>query len=113
MDSSLSTVETLFERAEAWSKTTIELSRLKALETTSNVATSLVSRLTVIIVLSLFALVLTVGIALFLGELLGKTYWGFFIVAAVYLIAGIVFYFFLHKWIRKPLGDLIIKQALQ
>jgi len=113
METPANLVESLFKRAEEYGKTTIELSRLKALETTTKVATSLVSRLSVIAVFSLFALVLNIGIALLLGELLGKTYYGFFIVAAFYLIAGILFFFFLHKWIKKPFGDLIIKQALQ
>jgi hypothetical protein len=73
----------------------------------------LVPRLSVIIMISLFALVLNIGIALLLGELLGKSYYGFFIVAGFYLVAGIILHFFLHKWIKKPISDLIIKQALQ
>lgn len=113
METTARTIETLYERAEAYGKTTYELSKLKALETTTTVVTSLVSRLSVILMISMFALVFNIGIALLLGELLGKSYYGFFIVAAFYLVAGIVLHFFLHKWIRKPLSDLIITQALQ
>ena len=113
METPVSLVESLFEKVEVYGKTTFELSKLKALENTTHVVTSLVSRLSVIIMLSLFTLVLNIGIALLLGELLGKSYYGFFIVAAFYLIAGIVFHFFLHKWIKKPISDLIITQALQ
>jgi len=113
METPASLVETLFEKAEAYGKTTIELSKLKVLETTTRVATTLVAKLSVILILSLFVLVLNIGIALMLGEVLGKSYYGFFIVAAFYLVAGIVFHIFLHKWIKKPVGDLIIKQALQ
>lgn len=106
-------IESLFTRLEAYSKTTIELSKLKLLETTTTIVTALVPKLSVIIMLSLFALVLNIGIALYLGELLGKIYYGFFIVAGFYLIAGIVLHLFLHKWIKKPLSEFIIKQALQ
>ena len=113
METPTNLIETLFEKVEDYGKTTFELSKLKALETTTIVVTSLLSRLSVIIMLSMFALVFNIGIALFLGELLGKSYFGFFIVAAFYLVAGIVLHFFLHKWIRKPLSDLIITQALQ
>jgi hypothetical protein len=63
--------------------------------------------------ISMFALVLNLGVALWLGELLGKSYYGFFIVAAFYLLAGLVLHFFLQRWIRKPISDLIITQALQ
>ena len=102
METPASAIEILFERVEAYSKTTYELSKLKALETAAFVATSLVSRLSVILMISIFALVLNIGIALYLGELLGKSYFGFFIVAGFYLLAGVVFHFFLHRWIRKP-----------
>lgn len=98
---------------EAYSKTTLELSKFKALNITTHVVTTMISRLSVIIIAALFALVLNIGIALWLGELLGKNYYGFFIVALFYLIAAIVLHFFLHNWIKKPVSDLIITQALQ
>ena len=113
METPATSIESLFERLQAYSKTTYELSKLKLLETTIIVVSALVPRLSVIIMISLFALVLNIGIALLLGELLGKPYYGFFIVAGFYLIAALIFHFFLHKWIKKPLSDLIIKQALQ
>ena len=106
-------IESLVERVEVYSKTTFELSKLKVLEKTSHVAASLASRVCVIIVIFLFALALNIGIALLLGEILGKLYYGFFIVAAFYLVAGIVLYIFLLKWIKKPLSDFIITQSLQ
>ncbi len=113
MEKQASIVEALYERVEAYSKTTLELSKLKALNTTTHVVTTMISRLSVVIMLALFALVLNIGIALWLGELLGKNYYGFFIVALFYLIAAIVLHFFLHNWIKKPVSDLIITQALQ
>ena len=113
METPASLIESLFEKVEAYGMTTYELSKLKAQETTTTIVTSLVSRLSVILMISIFALVLNIGIALYLGELLGKSYFGFFIVAGFYLVAGIVLHFFLHKWIKKPLSELIITQALQ
>jgi hypothetical protein len=113
METAINSVESLLERAGVYGKTTCELTKLRSLETTTVVATSLVSRLSVILMISLFVFVLTVGIALWLGELLGASYYGFFIVAAFYLLAGIVSHFFLHGWIKKPFSNLIITQALQ
>jgi hypothetical protein len=113
METPVSLLEPLFERFEAYSKTTIELTKLKLLESTTVIATSLIARVVVIVIFSLFMLILSTGIALYLGELLGKSYYGFFIIAAFYLIAGVVLHFFLHKWIKKPVSDLIIKQTLK
>lgn len=108
-----SSVELLFERTAAFANTTLELTKLRVLETTARVVTSLVTRISVILMLSMFLLIINIGIALFLGDLLGKTYYGFFIVAVFYLVIGFIFYSFLHKWIKKPLSELIIKQSLQ
>ncbi len=108
-----SQIEILIERIEAYGKTTYELSKLKVLETTIHVATSFLSRLSVIVMISFFILILNIGVAIWLGELLGKMYYGFFIVAAFYLVAGVVLNIFLHKWIKKPISSFFIKQALQ
>lgn len=113
METSATLIESLFERIEAYSKTSYELSKLKSVEMSAVVITSLISRLSVIITLTLFVLVLNIGIALLLGELLGKSYYGFFIVAAFYLLAALILNFFLHNWIKKPVSELIITQALQ
>ena len=113
METPATLIENLFEKVESYSMTTYELSKLKALETTTIVVTSLVSKLSVILMISMFALVLNIGVAICLGELLGKLYYGFFIVAGFYLLAGCVLHFFMHRWIKKPVSDLIIRQALQ
>lgn len=113
METTASIIESLVERAEVYGKTTYELSKLKLLETSTKVMTSAVFRLGVIIMFSLFAFILSIGIALLLGELLGKSYYGFFVVATFYFVVAIVFHFFLHRWIKKPISDSIIKQAFQ
>ncbi|MFZ4476743.1 MAG: hypothetical protein ACOYPR_16205 [Saprospiraceae bacterium] len=113
METPASTIESLVERIEAYSMTTIELSKLKILETTTVIVSLLVSQMSVIFSVVLFVLVLNIGIAMWLGDLLGKAYYGFFIVAAFYLLVSIIFYLFLYKWIKKPLSDMIIVQALQ
>lgn len=113
MESPASTFATLFEKIEEYTKTTFDLYKLRFLDTATIVTTSLVVRLSVIIMIGLFVLVCSVGIALFLGEQLGKPYYGFFVVAGFYLIIGIVMHFFLGKWIKTPIGDSIIKQTLQ
>lgn len=108
-----SLIESLLERVETYGKTTYELSKLQALETITTIVTSLASRLGVIAMISMFMLIFNIGIALLLGDMLSNAYYGFFIVSAFYLLAAIVFHFFLHKWIKKPVSDLIITQSLQ
>ena len=113
MESPTTEIENLIERVETYSKTTLELAKLHTLQTTATVVTSLIWRLSVSVIFLLFLLILSAGIAMLVGDLLGKSYYGFFIVAGFYLLAGILLRFFLRSWIDKPFSKLIITEALQ
>jgi hypothetical protein len=113
METPAHVIEGLFEKIETYSTSSYEIAKLRSLETTTLVASSVVSRLAVIIVFTLFVLFVNIGIAFLLGDLLGRYYIGFLIVSGFYLIAGIVLHFFLYKWIKKPLSNFIITQVLQ
>ena len=57
----------------------------------------------------IFIVLLNIGIALLLGDLLGKAYYGFFIVAAFYAIIGIILYSSRDKWIKTPIINGLVK----
>lgn len=104
--------EPLFERAQAYGKTSFELYKLKTVGKASGVSSTLASRLIAFFVLSLFVLMASIGAAFWLGEILGKPYYGFFIVAGFYGIAGSILYFFMHNWVKKGINNSIIKEML-
>jgi hypothetical protein len=106
-------VEALLGKAEAFGRTTYELSKLKALETTTVVVTALIVKVSVVLMLGIFVLVFNIGLALLLGDVLGRMHLGFFIIAAFYLAVGLVLHRFLHRWIAQPIFDLIMNQALR
>lgn len=113
METTRKTLEDIIGHVETFGKTTIELSKLRSLETSTRLVPLVVARVCVIAMISFFIFVLNIGIALLLGDLLGRSYIGFFIVSGFYLILGVVFRFFLHGWIKKPIGEMIIKQILR
>ena len=94
MDNQYNILHPLKETTEQYIKATIELSKLKILETITNVITSLVAKIAVVLIFSMFLLIFNIGIAFMLGDYIGKTYYGFFIVAGFYLMAGAIFHFF-------------------
>lgn len=112
MEDKLIFIEPLFERAEEFGKTSYELIKLKTLHKTTKVLSTFVSRGLVILILSMFVTILTIGVALWLGDLLGKPYYGFFCVAGFYGIAGVVLYFFLQNQIKKCVSNSIISLML-
>jgi phosphoglycerol transferase MdoB-like AlkP superfamily enzyme len=113
MDERESLIESLIEKGEQYGKTTLELIKLKTLDKTASVASDLVSWLVIVIFATLFFLILNIGIALWIGDLLGKSYYGFFVIAGFYAILALVFSVFRKQLIKKPVNNSIITQVLE
>lgn len=105
-------IERLWEGIEDYGKTTYELSKLRAVLALSQVITSLVSGLAVVLSATLFLLVFSTGAALFIGDLMGKMHYGFFIVALFYLISAIAMRYFLRGWMSSSVIESVIRQSL-
>ena len=112
MEENANMIESLIERTTEYGKTSFELIKLKALDKTSDVVSSLVPNSIIIVFFLSFMLFLSVGLALWMGEILGKIYYGFLLLAAFYGVSGILFYIIMHKWIKKLVCNNIIKQVL-
>lgn len=106
-------VEDLFEKAEAYVKTSIEILKLKSADKMAEVAASLVSRLVVILFLSFFFLMINIGVAIWLGESMGHVYYGFFIVSGLYAIIALCLFLFRNPIIKNPIINSIISQVLK
>lgn len=109
METKASMFEPLLEKAEQYGKTNLELLKLKSLDKTADVTSTLISRSIQAIILSLFALTLNIGLAFWIGELLGKNYYGFFVVAAFYALVAIIL-IIIHPFIKKRVQNSVIKQ---
>ncbi len=105
-------IETLFEKAEAFGKTSLELYRLKAIEKLATITSDLVSNIVLILCVALFFMMLNIGIALWVGDLLGHAYLGFLIVSGVYLLAFLLIYAMREKFIKDPISKSIIEKSL-
>lgn len=106
-------IESLIEKSEQYGKTTLKLLKLKTLNKSANIASDLVSWLIVIIFAVLFFLILNIGVALWIGELLGKSYYGFFIISGFYAFLTLLFIVFRKQLVKKPLNNTIITQVLE
>jgi hypothetical protein len=113
MEDNTKLLEALLESATEYTKTTIELVKLKTLDKTTDVVSSLVPQSLVFILVSTFLLFLNLGLALWLGDILGKAFYGFFVVAAFYILVGSIIHLFLHKWIKRHVGNYIVKRILK
>jgi len=113
MEEITSSIESLLEKATEYGKTSFELAKLKAIDKIADIVSSLLPHWLVLVLTSSFMLFLSFGAALWLGEILGKIYFGFFVVAAFYGITGILVHFFLHQTIKRCINNNFIKQILK
>jgi hypothetical protein len=112
MESQTNSVEALFEKTGDYLETRMELLKLQTINTTSDITSSIVSRLVLVLIVSLIVLILNTGIAIWIGDMLGKMYYGFFIVAGFYIVVACFLFIFRHKWIKRPVSDMLIKKML-
>jgi phosphoglycerol transferase MdoB-like AlkP superfamily enzyme len=113
MNNNATPVETLFENAQDYSKTTLELFELNVIHKSAQAVSSLAAKMAVFTVVALFILIINIGTGLWIGELLGKSYYGFFAIAGFYAFLAILLFAFGHKWIKTPISNAIITQLLK
>jgi len=111
MEDNAKLIESLFERATEYGKTSYELMKLKTIAKTSDLVSSFIPHAVIFVLVSSFLLFLNLGLAFWLGEILGKVYYGFFVIASFYGILGIVLHFFLHNWFKRIVDTYIIKRV--
>ena len=114
METNATTSENLniFEKAENYTKTSLELVKLRTVSASADVLSTLIAKIAVFAVVAIFSMFLNVGLSLWIGTLLGAYYYGFFAMSFVYLLFAIILYSNQHRWIKTPIGNLIISSLL-
>ncbi len=112
MENQPTTFGSLFENAGDYLETRLDLLKLQAVNKSSDVTSSIVSRIIILLIISFAMIILNIGLALWAGELLGKVYLGFFIVAGFYALIALVLHLFRHSWLKEPVSSMIIKKML-
>lgn len=108
----LTLIESLFSQSKDYIDNRLELYKLKLVDKTSSVASSVVSGLALFVVFFMFFVVFNIGIALLIGDLVGKSYVGFLILAAFYAIVGLVLFSKRSKIFKTPVTKMIIGKFL-
>ena len=113
MDTITTNIESLYKKAKEYADINIELLKLNSIDKTADVLSSLVSRLIIFMFVVMFVLLVNIALSLYLGELLGKDYLGYAVVAAMYLVLIIVINCYRDKLIKMPLTNLVIAKLLK
>jgi len=112
MEDKAELVESLLEKATDYGKSSFELFKYKAVDKASDAVSSIIPHSVVFALIAIFMLFLNLGLAFWIGDMLGKAYIGFFIIAGFYCVLGVVIHFLMHKWLKKVICNYIIKFLL-
>lgn len=112
MENKPSNVEELFYKLKDYGDTRLDLFKLKSINKASGILSSLITSVILLVLLALVVLCITIGAALLIGVLLGKTYYGFFIIAGVYIIVGLVLFSSRDKMLKTPVSNRLIKELI-
>ena|SRR6188472_4413290 len=106
-------IEDLFEKVEAYIKTNVELIKLRTIDKLSAVIASLASGVVLLILFSFFFLMVNIGLAIWLGQVMGQVYYGFFLIAGIYALLSIILFMVRNSIIKNPIINSIISQFLK
>ena len=112
MEENINLIESLIERIAEYSKTSYELVKLNVVDKTSDGISALMAHAIVKVIAACFMLFVNLGIAFWVGDMLGKIYYGFFAVAAFYGFVAFILHFFMHKWMKRVFYDYLIRKML-
>ena len=112
MENQASAIESLWERAKNYFETRFELIKLKSIDKASGILAGIISMIVLVCMISLLIIMISIGVSLWIGEALGKSYYGFFIVGAFYGITGLILYAGRKNLIKGPVENKMIKSLL-
>ena len=112
MENKTTNVEELFYKLKDYGDTRLDLFKLKSINKVSGFLSSLITSVVLMVLLFLVVLCITIGAALLLGSLTGSAYYGFFIMAGIYIIIGLVLFYNKDKAIKTPISNKLIKDLV-
>ena len=112
MQAKASLIEPLLERVEQYGRSGLELIKLKSIDKTADISSTLASRLILLMVIVFCVIALNIAAALWLGELLGKNYYGFLVVGGFYAVVSVVL-LIIHPLIKMRVNNSIIAQMFK
>lgn len=106
-------IKTLIDKSKDYLETKIELTKLKTIDKSADILSTVVVTVSMLFVSFLLILFISLAAALFLGKMLGAYHYGFFIMGGFYAIILLVIYVKREKWIKTPIANELISKMLK
>lgn len=105
-------VEDLFQKSKDYANTRIELFKLKGINKASNIFSSSVTAIFLALMGLMTLIMLSFGLAFYLGEVLGGYHYGFFIVGGVFILIGLSLAAFKKQLLKVPFSNWLIRNLV-
>lgn len=112
METSNTTVEDLFYKVKDYVNTRFDLLKLKAINKVSSAISKSITTIVLLVFSVLILLFFSIGLALYLGYILGHNYYGFFIVGGIYIIIGLILISSRKALLKTPLSNWLIRTLM-
>jgi hypothetical protein len=111
MNSNVDTIAPFLEKALNFGNSKVELWKLKFLDNFSDIISMFVARFLIAIIFLIFLLFLSVSVAIWLGVIFGKSYYGFLAVSSFYGVVSFIIWL-RYKSIKMKANNWIINKML-
>ena len=106
-------IQILIDKSKDYLDTELELTKLKTIDKSADVLSSVVVMVSMILVAFFFIFFISVAFAMLVGRNLGAYHYGFFMMGGFYAIILLVIYVQRGKWIKKPITNGLINKMLK
>jgi hypothetical protein len=106
-------IDILLSDAGDFIQTRTTLWKYKTIESLADVSGELISGLGLIVIVSFVIIIFSIGFALLIGEWLGKSYYGFFVMGGLYVLLGLIIFAGRRKWLKDPFSNMLIRKILK
>lgn len=113
MEEQQTDIDILLSDAGDYIETRTTLWKYKAIESLSDVSGELISGLGMMVITSFVIILLSIGLALLIGEWLGKSFYGFFAIGGLYAVIGLLFYLRRGQWLKAPFTNMLIRKIFK
>jgi len=113
MDNQQTDIDDLLSDAGDYIETRTTLWKYKAIESLADVSGELISGLGMIVITSFVIITFSIGFALLIGDWIGKSFYGFFIVGGIYTFAGLILYARRGQWLKEPFSNMLIRKIIK
>ena len=113
MEKTFAKVEEMAEHVKEYVNNHINSAKISVAEKTSGILANIIAVTIVFTVFLFFIIFSSVALAYAFAKLTGEYYWGFLIVAGIYLLIGVLVWPLKEKLLRMPIMNSILHQLFK